>query len=464
MTQTQPDTTTSLTGKWMSYPAYKDSGVEWLGEIPVHWQQAPLKRYLTSLKDGTHGTFERVLEGVPLLSAKNVINGQLEISDQESLISYADYQAINRNGYLKLGDLLLTIVGTIGRAAIFDGPEPVAFQRSVAVLRFRSGQEVRYFYYLTQASYFQTYLVLSTKQSAQSGVYLSNVAYLPALLPSVPEQHVIATFLDRETAKINTLIAKKERLVELLQEKRAALINQAVTKGLDPAALMKDSGVEWLGEIPAHWEIRQFKRVAEISYGLTLELDRTETQGTPIISLPNVTKEGQLLLEDVPLTPLTYEEKRNLLLLKGDLLFNWRNGSPDHVGKTAYFNVDGEYTHVSFLLRIRFDPTKYNSHYYQMLLNNLRNREFFSSAKNRVNKTYNQTELGNLQVLIPPFKEQKMIAAYLDHETAKIDALISRIREGIEKLKEYSTALISAAVTGKIDVRGEITPSDGTDL
>jgi type I restriction enzyme S subunit len=202
-----------------------------------------------------------------------------------------------------------------------------------------------------------------------------------------------------------------------------------------------------------HWETRQFKRVAEISYGLTLELDRTESEGTYIISLPNITKEGQLLLDDVPRTPLPSEEKKKLLLRRGDLLFNWRNGSPDHVGKTAYFDGDGEYTHVSFLLRIRLNPTKYDSRYYQMFLNNLRNGEFFSSAKTRVNKTYNQTELGRLEVTVPPFEEQRMIADYLDYETAKIDALISRIRTGVEKLKEYSRGLISAAVTGKIDVR-----------
>lgn len=213
----------------------------------------------------------------------------------------------------------------------------------------------------------------------------------------------------------------------------------------------KDSEVEWLGEIPEHWQAYKLKRVSEINYGLTLELDRTETEGTFIISLPNVTKEGQLVLEEVPKTPLTDEEKKSLLLRKGDLLFNWRNGSSDHVGKTAYFDADGEYTHVSFLLRLRFDLAKHDSRYYHRFINNLRNTDFFASAKTRVNNTYNQAELRQLEVVVPPQDEQQAIASFLDRETAKIDALIAKKERLIELLQEKRTTIISHAVTKGLD-------------
>jgi len=213
----------------------------------------------------------------------------------------------------------------------------------------------------------------------------------------------------------------------------------------------KDSCVEWLGEIPEHWQAYKLKRVSEISYGLTLELDRTETEGTFIISLPNVTKGGQLVLEEVPKTQLTDEEKKSLLLRKGDLLFNWRNGSSDHVGKTAYFDAEGEYTHVSFLLRLRFDLAKHDSRYYHMFINNLRNTDFFASAKTRVNNTYNQAELRQLEVIVPPRDEQQAIASFLDRETAKIDALIAKKERLIQLLQEKRTTIISHAVTKGLD-------------
>ncbi len=253
--------------RWQPYPEYKDSGVEWLGEIPLHWKRTSLKWLLISLKDGTHGTFARVVEGVPLLSAKNVIDGNLLVTDNESLISYEDFEEINRNGYLKHGDLLLTIVGTIGRAAIFDWSEPVAFQRSVAVLRFHPEHSVRYYFYLSQASYFQKYLTVNSKQSAQGGIYLSDLAIIPTPVPPLSEQRAIAAFLDRETAKIDALIAKKQRLIDLLREQRSALISHAVTKGLDPSVPMRDSGITWLGEIPAHWESTRVKMLSQVKRG-----------------------------------------------------------------------------------------------------------------------------------------------------------------------------------------------------
>ena len=250
----------SIKGK--PYPKYKNSDVEWLGDVPEHWQLVIIKRCLDSLKDGTHGSFERVPQGIPLLSAKNVIYARLEISENESQISFSDYEEINRNGYLKCGDLLLTIVGTIGRATIFDLVEPIAFQRSVAVLRLKRNQEAKYFYYLSQSNYFQANLLSRAKQSAQCGIYLSDVAQIVAISPSLSEQRAIASFLDCEIAKLDALITKKEQLIELLKEKRAALISHAVTKGLDPNVKLEPSGVSWLGEVPDHWSITKLSHIA----------------------------------------------------------------------------------------------------------------------------------------------------------------------------------------------------------
>ncbi len=183
-----------------------------------------LKRCLVSLRDGTHGTFARVSDGVPLLGAKNVHDGRLVITDQESRIAYEDFARLDSSGYLQPGDLLLTIVGSIGRVAIFDHGGPLAFQRSVATLRFRPEHDAHYFYYLAQCSCFQSFLASYTRQSAQSGVYLADVARLPVIVPPLAEQRAIAAYLDRETASIDALITRIRASIEKLREYSAALL------------------------------------------------------------------------------------------------------------------------------------------------------------------------------------------------------------------------------------------------
>ena len=169
--------------------------------------------------------------------------------------------------------------------------------------------------------------------------------------------------------------------------------------------------------------------------------------------MPNIDIEGRLNLDDVPYADISDVEKREVLLRKGDLLFNWRNGSSDHLGKTAYFDANGEFSHVSFLLRLRFDPAKNESRFFQRLLAGYRMTRFFSHSKAGVNNTFNMSELAALPVICPTAVEQRAIADYLDRETVKIDKMMEKVEAAIEKLQEYRTALITAAVTGKIDVR-----------
>ncbi len=271
-------------------------------------------------------------------------------------------------------------------------------------------------------------------------------------LPPFEEQVFIANFLEQKTSQIDNLIAQKERLLKLLEEKRIALITQAVTKGLNPDVEMKPSGIDWLGDIPEHWNVSQLKRVSDISYGVGGEIDKGLITGTNLLSLPNVTFEGNILLIDEFYCELTEKEKDEVLLQKGDLLFNWRNGSSDHLAKTAIFNLDGEYTHVSFLLRIRL-KNGHDSRYFRYLINSLRATGFFSSSKAGVNNTFNLSELSNLFFIVPNYDEQRSISDYLDTELEKTEDLQIIVTEAIESLKEYRISLITSAVTGQIDVR-----------
>ena len=269
-------------------------------------------------------------------------------------------------------------------------------------------------------------------------------------VPPLHEQRAIADYLDRETARLDGLVAAKERVLGLLAEKRRALITRAVTRGLDPRAPFRDSGIPWLGEIPAHWGIIKLKHIATISYGVGDELDKSLTSGTPLISLPNVALDGTLTLTDLGWADLDEVERPGFLLKRGDLLFNWRNGSSDHLAKTAYFDADGEFTHVGFLLRIRFDLCHFESRFYQAFLNALRATGFFLYSRAMVNNTFNQTELGNLSVVVPPLSEQRAIVDHIIAETAKLDTLRSATERTIDLLKERRAALIAAAVTGRL--------------
>lgn len=212
----------------------KDSGVEWLGEVPEEWNACRFSRAILAIKDGTHGTFSRVDEGKLLLSAKNVNNGIIEISDDESLITIEDHESIVYNGFPKKGDLLLTIVGTIGRSCVYQLDDSISFQRSVCFIRLKKSCLPQFFYYFTQSKFYQEQLHSKSKSSAQAGVYMGDVVATSVVYPiDYKEQSAITTFLDRETTKIETLIEKAKRSIELAKEHRTALISAAVTGKID---------------------------------------------------------------------------------------------------------------------------------------------------------------------------------------------------------------------------------------
>lgn len=213
--------------------AMKPSGVPWLGEIPEHWEVIKTSHLLEGIKDGTHGTYQRVDNGRSLLSAKNVQNGFLFQGDAESSISEEDHIGITSNGYPAKGDVLLTIVGSIGRSCVYELDFPIAFQRSVCFLRFGEKCFSKYIYYLMQSNGYQDDLLNRAKVSAQGGVYMGDVKKIFISVPPLPEQKAIAEYLDAETAKIDNLITHTHDEIALLKELRAATIADAVLGRID---------------------------------------------------------------------------------------------------------------------------------------------------------------------------------------------------------------------------------------
>ena len=357
-----------------------------------------------------------------------------------------------------LFDEELVLVGEDG-APFFDENKPVAFRvtgriwvnNHAHVLRPSRQIEANFLSYALNRVDYRAYIDGTTRDKLTQG----DMNAIAIQCPSLPEQRTIAAFLDLEIMKIDTLVSKKERLIKLLEEKRTAIIGRAVAKGSDPDAPVKDSGVEWLGEIPSHWEM---KRVAELAislqtgpFGSQLHAADYITGGIPVINPANLIS-GTLVpdldrtVNEVTATRLGYHK-----LLRGDILFARRGD----VGRCGLVRKQQEgWLCGTGCLRMRPCSRSAESSYLLNLLSTqgvgdwLGNESVGSTMQN-----LNTSIIGAIPVAVPGLAEQRRISEFLDRETTKIDALVTKVHEAIDRFKELRTALISAAVTGKIDVR-----------
>lgn len=440
------------------YDNYKDSGIEWIGEIPEHWEVILFKRVIDKIKDGTHGSFQRVSVGHAFLSAKNVYDDGIRIGEIESYINEIDFLEITKNGFPKKNDLLITCVGTIGRTFVYDFEEPMAFQRSVTFIRFNYGINPQFYKYYVQSSIYQNLLTSLAKTSAQSGVYMNDIMNTTTLKLPIEEQTAIATYLDSKTILIDHLIAQKKQLIDLLQEERTAVINQAVIKGLDPTVKMKDSGIEWLGEIPEHWEVKRLKHVFNPSKGLTITKDNLKNEGIACVNYGEVhSKFGFELdtnINKLKCVDLSYLESDERSLLEcGDFVF--ADTSEDIAGAGNFTYLKSEKKIFAGYHTIILKPVEnLDSRFFAYEFDSIPFRtQIRQSVKGVKVFSITQAILKNVNIWFPPKIEQKAISDFLTIETDKIDSIIFKAKEEIELLKEYKTALISEVVTGKVDVR-----------
>lgn len=440
------------------YDNYKDSGIEWIGKIPEHWDIILFKRIILKIKDGTHGTFQRVSNGHPFLSAKNVYDNGIKIGEKESNISEEDYLEITKNGFPSKNDLLITCVGTIGRTYVYDFEKPMAFQRSVTFIRFYDGINPQFYKYYVQSSIYQNLLISLAKTSAQSGIYMGDLMNTTTIKIPPFEQTAIANYLDHKTTQIDTLIAKKEQFISLLQEERTAVINQAVTKGLDPNVPMKDSGIEWLGEIPEHWEVKKLKLLANIQgrigfKGYTVGDLVSEGEGALTLGAKHIDKFNQLNLSNPEFISWDkYYESPEIMVQIGDIILTQRGT----LGKVILIKEDiGKATiNPSMVILSKLKANDYFLYYFF-------NSDYFKSWIDLTNTAtavpmISQGQLGNLKLVLPNNDEQNQIVNSIQKSTKKIDDIIVKAQQEIELLKEYKTALISEVVTGKVDVRDVI--------
>ena len=443
-------------GPWRHkpYDAYKSSGVEWLGEIPPHWEVKRTKSLLIKNESGVWGSdFDD--EGIVVLrSTEQTIDGHWAISDPaRRRLSVSEYQSSR----LREGDLVVTKSSGsskhIGKTSIVT--KEIAglnccFSNFMQRLRVKEDVEPRFVWYAFNGDLGRKQLdYLSGTTSGLANINAEIIGMVNLALPPISEQMSITGYLDSETAKMDALVAKKERLIELLQEKRAALISRAVTKGLDPDVPMKDSGVEWLGAIPAHWETRQLKRLFHIRNGSTPKSsEATYWDGDVTWITPEDLGESNqkaILRSRRSITEAGLRSCGTTLVPAGSIVLSSR--AP--IGYVAIAGVDlcTNQGCRSLVHRQTLSETYY--FYYLLTVGS----ELTSLGQGSTYMELSRHDLSALVVIRPDFHEQEAIAEFLDRETAKIDALVARVREAVERLKELRAALISAAVTGRIDVR-----------
>lgn len=432
----------------------KDSGVEWIGEIPQDWNVCKIKRIAEGLTDGTHGTYERTSEGCLLLSAKNVFEDGLHIGENESLISKEDYKSIISNGFPRENDVLLCCVGTIGRCTVYKEKEPIAFQRSVIFIRCNNRMLPSFLNYNLQSPSTLIQEKLSVNKSAQEGIYQGAVKELQIVLPEIKQQKRIIDYLDAKCSKIDEIIEKQQAIIEKLKEYKLSLITEAVTKGLNPDAEMKDSGNTEIGKIPLISRPTKLKylcntqgRIGFKGYTTTDLVD--EREGVYTLGASHLNNGKIDLTDPVFISWEKYYESPEIMVKQNDILIVQRGST---IGKVAI--VDKNYGEVTInpslvlINKIHID-SKY-------LLYALSAR-YIINYINLIGTTtaipmISQKQINDLVVIVPPDSIQISVVKYLDEKCGKIDANILKKQKLIDKLQEYKKSLIYEVVTGKKEV------------
>ena len=428
------------------YDAYKDSGVEWIGEIPEGWDL----RRISSLYDARN---EKVSDqDYPALSVTmQGIVPQLETA--------AKTQDGDNRKLVKVGDFVINSRSDRrGACGISDFDGSVTLISNVLAPKNYLNMQPRYYSYLFRSEGFaDEYYRQGT--GIVDDLWSTNWSRMKNILVACPplgEQEAIADFLDAKTAEIDALMADCEREVELLQEYRKAVISEAVTKGLDPTVAMKDSGVEWVGRIPEGWLLSKLRYCGSIQNGISKSSEYFGT-GYPFISYGNVYRDELGKPELFGRIESSQEEQARYSVKRGDILFTRTSETIDEVGIAAGALTDIEKScFAGFLMRFRPYPDvlllpEYAAYYFRSDIY----RQHLTREMVLVTRaSLGQQLLGGITVLLPPLPEQRAIADYLDVKTAEIDSIIADKRTLIDKLREYRKSLISETVTGKFKVPG----------
>lgn len=454
--------------KWPAYPSYRPSEAEWLGDVPEHWAVVELRRVSKRIQTGSTPptSEERYYEdGTVPWFGPGSFDGGIVLSIPTKLL----HPSATREGAARLFEagstMVVTIGATLGKVASLA--EPGSCNQQVTVVEFdRDSVYPRFGSYLMKRM--EPALRATAPSATLPILSQGDLASIAITRPPLPEQRAIADFLDTQTAKIDTLVAKKRALIEKLAEKRSALISRTVTRGL-PAEVaraacleahsnFKTSGIEWLGDVPTEWRVAQLRRscvVLDCKHKTVSFVD----DGVPLASIGEVhgfavdLSTAKQTTEDEYFEMIEGDRRPQL----GDIIYS-RNAT---VGDAALVTTAERFCMGQDVCLIR--PSE---HHPRFLLYLFRSASLLEQVESlMIGSTFRRINVGQIKafwICLPPAPEQGAIADFLERETAKIDALVTKVEAAIDRLQEYRAALITAAVTGKIDVRGAVPPFTGS--
>jgi type I restriction enzyme S subunit len=437
------------------YPMYKRSGVEWLGDVPAHWREKRLR----------------------FVAEFNPSKSELDAVDRQTAVSFLPMEAIGDDGalilghvrtigelesgytYFRDGDVVLAKITPCyenGKGALLDGlVNGVGFGTTELIVARPIPTEIisSYLHYLFISPEFrrlgESHMFGAGGQKRVPDAFVRNFA---TAFPPLAEQRRIVAFLDMETAKIRGLVGEQERLIDLLREKRQASISHAVMKGVNPAAAMRSSNIKWLGDIPAHWNVQRLKYVTpQVTVGIVVEPSKYYVpDGVPALRSLNVAA-GRLKMENLVFISTESNELHSKSKLRAGDLVVVRSGQP---GTTAVIPAELDGCNCIDLIIIR-KPLVGNEWFLSWYLSSdAAIGQFAVGSGGAIQQHFNVGTAVDLFVPIPPAREQNAIVDFVSAEAAKFDALTSEALRAINLLLERRAALISAAVTGRIDVRG----------
>jgi type I restriction enzyme, S subunit len=439
------------------YEKYRDSKIKGIGLIPENWKCTAIKHILSiPITDGPHTTPSLYDEGVPFISAEAIKDGKIDFNRKRGYISEKDYELFSKKYIPKRNDIYMVKSGaTTGNVAMLEQDLRFTIWSPLAVFRADKVKVLpKFLHYYLQSNNLRYNVEVSWSYGTQQNIGMGVLSNLKISYPSINEQTQITRYLDHQTFIIDQLVQQKEKLIALLKEKRQSAINEAVTKGLTPEAKMKDSGIDWLGEIPKDWTMKRLRYLGKCQNGVSQGSEYFGS-GDPFVSYGDVYKNMSLPFEVRGLARSTESDKEYYSVLEGDVFFTRTSETIEEIGlaSTCLQTIENA-VFAGFLIRFRPIPHVIDKNFSKYYFRSHIPRIFFIKEMNLVTRaSLSQELLKSLPVLLPSLNEQKQIGAFLDRKIEEFDTLIVNISNAVLKLKEYRQSIISEAVTGKIDLR-----------
>lgn len=442
------------------YPLYKDSEVEWIGQIPDDWKVMRLGMLGIFTSSGIDKKINEDEQSVKMVNFMDIYNNNsFLLNNTRTFMTVSCPPTKAKEHQVRKGDLLFLPSSEtqvdLGASALVDEELPNTVF-SYHLVRFQFFYDIYHSYkkYLCNNHYVLNQFSKNGKGTTRQIIGRNVFRNIKVMIPSISEQKRIVSFLDNKIKLIDELIEKTKQKIELLKEKRTSLINHSVTKGLNSDVEMKDSGIEWIGKIPTHWKISKFKydTITPVRYGLNIGSDRYTDEGVRFIRITDLDDWGILSSENGKYL-IESDVGDEFLLNKYDLLL-CRSGHT--VGKSYLHLLNGKYTSGGYLVRFNFGNYYSSKFIFYITKTHFYCNWIFINTIISTIENVNGEKYSNFDYPKPPLSEQQQIVDYLDSQTQKIDTLIKKENKRIELLKEYRQSLISEAVTGKIDLRDEV--------